>query len=416
MQQELQNYLDKFIENPQDGLNTFFLAKEYEQQGHTAAALSYYLRVAEYSEDKDLIYEALLRAGKCLSSQGRRKTSEKGLYLQAISVAPERPEAYFILSQYHEFYQEWLEAYTTACTGEFLKLNRKDTYTDLGYVGQYVLAFQKAVAAWWIGRAKEARESFQHISDKFFPVMTPFYQNLLQQNITSLGSGPHPFLTYTKDKHGKLLYKFPGSENIERNYAQTYQDMFVLSALKGKRNGTYLEIGAADPFKGNNTALLETDFGWKGASIEILEHEVNAFRAHRKNPVHHLDATKIDYDKFIGDLGFGNEIDYLQVDCEPPSTTFDILKMIPLNKYKFAVITFEHDYYADTTKLYRDLSREYLEEKGYILAVSNIAPDNTSSFEDWWIHPDLVDKKILKKLQNTSDQVKKADKYMLGEL
>lgn len=412
----LQTHLNKFIQDPYDQSNTFCLGREYEKLGHTAAALSYYLRAAEYGQDENIVYEALIRAGKCLGSQGRRRVSEKGLYLDAISVLPSRPEAYFVLSQYHEAHQEWKEAYTIACIGESLKNNRRTTYTDLGYAGQYILLFQKAVAAWWIGKGIEAREIFHYLSDKYFNSMTPFYQNLLQQNITSLGAVTYPFLTYTKDSHSELIYKFPGSKNIERNYAQTYQDMFVLSALKGKRGGTYLEIGAADPFKGNNTALLEKDFDWKGASIEILEHEVEKFKSQRKNPIYLLDATKIDYDKFIEGLGFGNEIDYLQVDCEPPSTTFEILKMIPLDKYKFGVITFEHDYYADTTKLYRDLSREYLKEKGYILAVSNIAPDKTSSFEDWWVHPDLVDEKILKILQNDSDQVKKADEYMLGKL
>lgn len=412
----LQRHIDKFIENPLDDSNTFSLAREYEKQNHTAAALSYYLRVAEFSSNEDLIYESLIRAGKCLSSQGRRKISEKGMYLHAISILPQRPEAYFVLSQYHEFHQEWMEAYAMACIGESFKKNKKTTTTDIGYVGEYVLPFQKAVAAWWIGKGSEAREIFHFLSKNYFNDMTPFYQKLLQQNITSLGSGPDPFLTYTKDKHPELIYKFPGSENIERSYAQTYQDIFVLSALNGKKGGTYLEIGAADPFKGNNTALLETQFGWKGASIEILEHEVEKFKAQRKNPIYLQDATKIDYDKFIEDLGFGNEIDYLQVDCEPPSVTFDILKMIPLDKYKFGVITFEHDYYADTTKSYRDLSRKYLKEKGYVLAVSNIAPDKTSSFEDWWIHPDLIDQNILQTLQNTSDQVKKADDYMLGRL
>ena len=34
------------------------------------------------------------------------------------------------------------------------------------------------------------------------------------------------------------------------------QDMFVLTVLNGKTNGTYLEIGSGDPFIGSNTALL----------------------------------------------------------------------------------------------------------------------------------------------------------------
>ena len=75
---DIQIYLNKLIEDPYNQSNTFTLAREYEKAGHTAAALSYYLRVAEYGENLDLIYEALIRAGKCLGAQGRRKVSEKG--------------------------------------------------------------------------------------------------------------------------------------------------------------------------------------------------------------------------------------------------------------------------------------------------------------------------------------------------
>ena len=42
----------------------------------------------------------------------------------------------------------------------------------------------------------------------------------------------------------KLKEKY--EENIERNWSQVYQDIFVLSLLDGKRNGTYLEIGGDD--------------------------------------------------------------------------------------------------------------------------------------------------------------------------
>jgi hypothetical protein len=32
--------------------------------------------------------------------------------------------------------------------------------SSVGYEGSYQLSFQKAVAAWWIGRGKESRETF----------------------------------------------------------------------------------------------------------------------------------------------------------------------------------------------------------------------------------------------------------------
>ncbi len=59
--------------------------------------------------------------------------------------------------------------------------------------------------------------------------------------------------------------------------------MFVLTMLEGKEQGTYLEIGAADPFKSNNTALLEGVFDWKGISIEYLQEEAEKFNSSRKN-------------------------------------------------------------------------------------------------------------------------------------
>lgn len=58
---------------------------------------------------------------------------------------------------------------------------------------------------------------------------------MVQSNITSLGSGPDPFLRYHKGFYKQLRHKFPGAETIEKNFSQTYQDMFTLSMLNGKK-------------------------------------------------------------------------------------------------------------------------------------------------------------------------------------
>jgi hypothetical protein len=108
-------------------------------------------------------------------------------------------------------------------------------------------------------------------------------------------------------------------------------------------------------------------------------------------------------------------MDYLQIDCEPPATTYKILTSIPFEQYRFAVITFEHDYYVDASRKYRDLSRKFLQSMGYILAVNNISPDDNSSFEDWWIHPELVKTEVFDKMRCVNDKVKCAEKYMLGD-
>ena len=48
-----------------------------------------------------------------------------------------------------------------------------------------------------------------------------------------------------KKNNQKLVYKFNLSENIERNYSQMLQDIFVLTVLNGKSTGTYVEIGSS---------------------------------------------------------------------------------------------------------------------------------------------------------------------------
>ena len=62
---------------------------------------------------------------------------------------------------------------------------------------------------------------------------------------------------YTRDKFEVLKSKFNRANEINENNSQAYQDMFILSMLDGKENGTYLEIGAYDGKDLSNTYLLE---------------------------------------------------------------------------------------------------------------------------------------------------------------
>jgi len=400
--------VENFVLDPFNANTNFELGEFYFNQGHTASALAFYLRAAEYGKVDDDIYESLLMVAKCLAKQGKRATTEKGLWLNAATFAPSRPEAYLFLSEWSESNNQYHEAYMYAVMGLEKAANAKSITSNVGYIDTYQLEFQKAVLAWWIGRSQESRDEFIKLVNKGDKLNTK-YKNLVQTNITSLGSGPDPFLRYHKGFYNNLRHKFPGAENIEKNYSQTYQDMFTLSMLDGKRNGTYFEIGAADPFHGNNTALLE-EFGWTGTSLEILPHEVEKFKAARRNEIILCDATKFNYSVLEG------HIDYLQVDCEPPKTTYDILTMLPWDKCTFGVITYEHDFYTDVTKLYREKSRKFLLSKGYVLVASNIAPNDSCPYEDWWIHPEQVSPKIFEKMLANDDSIKNAEKYMLGKI
>lgn len=101
---------------------------------------------------------------------------------------------------------------------------------------------------------------------------------------------------YSVVKRPFYRFDFPGLEDIQVNHSQLHQDMFVLSALNGKRDGTYLEIGAHEPIFISNTALLEKAFGWRGLGLELDPRLVASHKRLRLNPCLHADALEIDFD------------------------------------------------------------------------------------------------------------------------
>jgi hypothetical protein len=218
-------------------------------------------------------------------------------------------------------------------------------------------------------------------------------------------------LIYTDSCYESLIVKFTRASSIKRNFSQCYQDMFVLTMLDGKKLGQFLEIGCGSPFYCNNTVLLEKLFGWDGISIDINKEITDTFTKYRSSKVINCDATTLNYKKLLKEKDY----DYLQVDCDPAIISYEVLTKIPFESYRFAVITFEHDFYADKKSGVREKSREYLYSFGYELVVNNIAPDENSSFEDWWVHPELVKNEIVIKMRCLSDLAKKADDYMFGK-
>lgn len=219
-----------------------------------------------------------------------------------------------------------------------------------------------------------------------------------------------PSYTYTKEKYDRLKYKFNGSEKIIENYSQAYQDMFVLTMLDGKRNGTYLEVGSGVAKTINNTYLLEKFFDWKGVSIDIQEIMKDSFTEHnRKNEIIIHDALKLDYDKLFIERNFNKQIDYLQLDIEPQHNTLKCLNLIPFDKYRFSIITYETDLYCNTISKEeslknRDESRRILLSHGYELILGNVCNlSTTDPFEDWYIDPNIIDKNILKLFKKSSE-------------
>lgn len=213
---------------------------------------------------------------------------------------------------------------------------------------------------------------------------------------------------YFKKDLENLRYKFPGVENIENNYSQAFQDMFALSILDGKRNGHYVEIGGDHAVIISNTYLLETQFDWVGVSLEIDQEKVNGYNSLRKNKCLCDDATTFDYKTFFIENNFPKQIDYLQVDIEPAWQTLNALKTLPLDDYRFSVITYETDLYKDGPDAGEE-AMEILLSKGYKLVVRNVANQN-NPYEDWYVDPSAVDENIVNKFLNSSRLPKESTK------
>ena len=131
---------------------------------------------------------------------------------------------------------------------------------------------------------------------------------------------------------------------------------------------------------------------------------MSEYKIIRKNSIHVInDATKIDYKLLFLNNNISKNLDYLQIDLEVNNgstlKTLEKLDMEIFDEYKFAVITFEHDIYHTNYLNTREKSREILINRGYIgvfYDIHNIDPKYP--FEDWYVHPDLVDMEYITNL------------------
>ena len=177
--------------DPTSTMLNYKCAVEYEKINQTASAISFYLRAAEYDEKnaQGYGYLALIKAAKCLDKQGQRDANVKNTLLHAISLSPQFPAAYFVLSEYHERKGNWQECYTYATLG--LSCLFTDSHGTPGiYPGRYALLFEKAVSAYWIGRKDESLDILtQLLSD---PDVSEEYRQAVKYNLEKLGATTEP--------------------------------------------------------------------------------------------------------------------------------------------------------------------------------------------------------------------------------
>lgn len=205
---------------------------------------------------------------------------------------------------------------------------------------------------------------------------------------------------------------------MNKNYSQAYQDIFILSILDYKLNGSFVEIGSNHPIDHNNTYLLSKNYNWKGLMIEYDKSFESLYKEIRTNDIYVLeDARKVNYREILDNNKFPTNIDYLQIDLDVNNgSTIDTLTLLNntvFDKYKFATITFEHDIYTGNYFNTQEISRKIFNDRGYELIFPNVCVywnGKHQPFEDWYIHPDLIKKEYVNKLKTdeslTCDSIK----------
>lgn len=202
--------------------------------------------------------------------------------------------------------------------------------------------------------------------------------------------------------------------SLEYN-GQAAADKFVLNCTNFKRNGYFLELGSRHFKNNNNSYILEKTFNWKGVMVEYDRSHLTDYKTHRSNSIHIMeDARLIDYRKIFEENDFPVDLDFWQLDLyTSDNSAYETLTKINeeiLNDYKFATITFEHDFFSgiENSINTRTKSREILKERGYLCVFEDIIDPPELQvpvwpYEDWWVHPELVDMSYIKSLKQKNE-------------
>jgi tetratricopeptide (TPR) repeat protein len=201
---KLEKALADYVSEPRNPSFNFTLGTCYEELRQYAAAISFYIRTAEYGNENTTIlsYESFLRIAICFEIQGNRRQPMKGALLRAITIYPTRPEAYFLLTRMYEQNKEWHEAYAWSVAGENIlkdKTIHLPLITDVQYPGRYGFIYERAVVTWWTGLYYESLRLFKLLEKEY--KMLPIHEASVKSNIinvTTVLKGKGKYVEQTK--------------------------------------------------------------------------------------------------------------------------------------------------------------------------------------------------------------------------
>ncbi len=214
-----------------------------------------------------------------------------------------------------------------------------------------------------------------------------------------------------------------GAEHLKRllsfSESQLLQDVFCALVLDEKREGYFLEVGVGNGKSISNTYLLEKLLGWRGLLVEpnrsshesikalrdaTLVREAAASRGGQKlrfeeytqagehsrivgtggydlagAATEYYDVDTITLNDALSAAQAPQDIDFLSLDTE--GSELDILAGLDLNRYRFRVMTIEHNHDMDKQ---RKLG-EILQPHGYRTVFPHI-----SGIDSWYVHRDVT--------------------------
>lgn len=234
--------LQNFIVATEDSELNYKLAIEYDKLGQTAAAITYYLRAAERTSVVERAYECLLHIGNCFNKQGNRSNSVQKTYKQALTLLPNRPEAYLCLAKFFEINSAHADAYVFADLGlkvaDFtVKPLERNVFFPLYdcYAG---LVLEKAICSWSWGKNNETRELFKLLYNQYYEKFNSDYQQIIKNNMTKLNLLKNKIIDYFP------FFAPYGQELLELRISvlKDYVDYFVISESNKTHSGLTTEL------------------------------------------------------------------------------------------------------------------------------------------------------------------------------
>jgi FkbM family methyltransferase len=202
--------------------------------------------------------------------------------------------------------------------------------------------------------------------------------------------------------------------NWPKSHSQFYQDLFVLSEHRFKREGFFVEVGVGNGKDISNTFLLEKEFGWRGILAEPNQRFASSIKAYRRaaldqRAVFSKTGLELDFlvDETEGELSTladfkdkdqrlrrgeifkartvtlnelltqyqaPKNIDYISIDTE--GSELEILQAFDFSKHSVSIFTVEHNFEKEKLAKLQRLMRS----NGF----TQVAPE-VSKWDAWFV-------------------------------